>query len=399
MLELHSVCKTVDRVDHIRDVSMSLERGTLNVLLGPTLAGKTSLMRLMAGLDRPSSGDIMMDGKSVIGVPVQKRKVAMVYQQFINYPSLSVYDNIASPLRIAGMDASEINKRVEQAAELLQLKSMLKRKPEELSGGQQQRTALARALVKDADLVLLDEPLANLDFKLREELRVELPRMFAASGAVFVYATTEPMEALLLGGNTATLSKGRLTQFGPTLNVYHRPADLITAQTFSEPPLNVLDAVIKGSTVSVGDNEAILTKLAERTITGGLQDGNYRLGIRPHHATFETPGQTAEQAILRLPVVIKTFEITGSESFVHCDYRGQHLVALLHGIVHLVPGAEMVLRIPTGKLLIFSLDGALVAAGVETRQAGSTPLDPPDAALHARGTADRQSSIQPSSPD
>ncbi|MAM86575.1 MAG: ABC transporter ATP-binding protein [unclassified Hahellaceae] len=385
MLELHSVCKTVDRVDHIRDVSMSLERGSLNVLLGPTLAGKTSLMRLMAGLDRPTSGDIRMDGKSVLGVPVQKRKVAMVYQQFINYPSLSVFDNIASPLRIAGVDAKEISRRVEQAAELLQLKPMLNRKPEELSGGQQQRTALARALVKDADLVLLDEPLANLDFKLREELRVELPRMFAASGAVFVYATTEPMEALLLGGNTATLSKGRLTQFGPTLDVYNRPADLITAQTFSEPPLNVLDAVIHGSTVSVGEREASLSNLAERLVSGTLQDGNYRLGIRPHHAAFETPGQGNEPDILRLPVVIKTFEITGSESFVHCEYRGQHLVALLHGIVHVVPGAEMVLRIPTGKLLIFSLDGALVAAGLESRQHSMQPSVQP--------------SIQPSSRD
>ncbi|WP_416396938.1 ABC transporter ATP-binding protein [Allohahella sp. A8] len=385
MLELHSVCKTVDRVDHIRDVSMSLERGSLNVLLGPTLAGKTSLMRLMAGLDRPTSGDIRMDGKSVLGVPVQKRKVAMVYQQFINYPSLSVFDNIASPLRIAGVDAKEISRRVEQAAELLQLKPMLNRKPEELSGGQQQRTALARALVKDADLVLLDEPLANLDFKLREELRVELPRMFAASGAVFVYATTEPMEALLLGGNTATLSKGRLTQFGPTLDVYNRPADLITAQTFSEPPLNVLDAVIHGSTVSVGEREASLSNLADRLISGALQDGNYRLGIRPHHAAFETPGQGNEPDILRLPVVIKTFEITGSESFVHCEYRGQHLVALLHGIVHVVPGAEMVLRIPTGKLLIFSLDGALVAAGLESRQHSMQPSVQP--------------SIQPSSRD
>ena len=138
----------------------------------------------------------------------------MVYQQFINYPSLSVYENIASPLRVSRVPRSEIETRVREAAKLLKLEPYLDRKPLNLSGGQQQRTAIARALVKRADLVLLDEPLANLDYKLREELREELPRVFAASGAIFVYATTEPTEALLLGGNTATLFQGRVTQFG-----------------------------------------------------------------------------------------------------------------------------------------------------------------------------------------
>ena len=139
---------------------------------------------------------------------VQDRGIAMVYQQFINYPSMSVYENIASPLRLARLKADEIDRRVREAAELMKLTPMLERRPLELSGGQQQRCALARALVKNAGLVLLDEPLANLDYKLREELRVEIPKIFEASGAIFVYATTEPEEALLLGGNTATLWEG-----------------------------------------------------------------------------------------------------------------------------------------------------------------------------------------------
>ncbi len=224
MLELIDVGKTVGANMHLENVSMRLERGSLNVLLGPTLSGKTTLMRLMAGLDRPTSGDIRMDGKSVVGVPVQKRNVAMVYQQFINYPSLTVYENIASPMRVAGMPRREIDARVRQAASLLKLEPYLDRLPLTLSGGQQQRTAIARALVKRASLVLLDEPLANLDYKLREELRAELPRIFAESGAIFVYATTEPAEALLLGGHAATLYEGRLTQFGPTIEVYNHPA-------------------------------------------------------------------------------------------------------------------------------------------------------------------------------
>src|SRR5580700_8593201 len=167
---LERVTRAVDGIPTIRDVSLTLERGTLSVLLGPTLSGKTSIMRLLAGLDKPTTGRVLVDGKDVTGFDVRQRSVAMVYQQFINYPSFTVYENIASPLR--------------------------------LSGGQQQRTAIARALVKGADLVLLDEPLANLDYKLREELRTELPRIFEASGAIFVYATTEPSEALLLGGRT-----------------------------------------------------------------------------------------------------------------------------------------------------------------------------------------------------
>src|SRR3546814_16799968 len=170
----------------------------------------------------------------------------MVYQQFINYPTLTVYENNASPLRVAGADKATIDRRVRGAAELLKLTPFLERTPLHLSGGQEQRNAIARALVKDAELVLLDEPLANLDYKLREELRVELPRLFAASGAIFVYATTEPHEALLLGGPTASMAEGRVTQFGPTIAVYLCPRDIVPAQTFSDPPLHVVTLPNRG---------------------------------------------------------------------------------------------------------------------------------------------------------
>src|SRR6478752_1903233 len=213
---LERVTRTVDGIPTIRDVSMMLERGTLSVMLGPTLSGKTSIMRLLAGLDRPTTGRVLVDGKDVTGFDVRQRSVAMVYQQFINYPSLSVYENIASPLRVQGKPKTEIDRRVMEAAKLLRLEPFLARTPLQLSGGQQQRTAIARALVKGADLVLLDEPLANLDYKLREELRAELPRIFEASGAIFVYATTEPTEALLLGGNTVCMWQGEVLQTGET---------------------------------------------------------------------------------------------------------------------------------------------------------------------------------------
>ena len=154
----------------ITDVDLELDRGSMNVLLGPTLAGKTTLMRLMAGLERPTHGRILLDGQDTARIPVRKRSVSMVYQQFVNYPSLTVYENIASPLRVAGVAKPEIDVRVREAARVLRLEPLLGRLPAQLSGGQQQRTAIARALVKRAELVLLDEPLANLDYKLREEL-------------------------------------------------------------------------------------------------------------------------------------------------------------------------------------------------------------------------------------
>ena len=177
---------------------------------------------------------------------MQKRNVAMVYQQFINYPNLSVYENIASPLRVARLGEAAVGERVGRIAELLQLTPFLQRRPAELSGGQQQRTALARALVKDADLVLLDEPLANLDYKLREGLRDELPRLFADRDCTVVYATTDPAEALLLGGHTATVHEGRITQYGPNGTVYRHPVDLTTARVFSDPPINTAEVVKRG---------------------------------------------------------------------------------------------------------------------------------------------------------
>jgi glycerol transport system ATP-binding protein len=237
-LELKNVTKRVGAEVYIYETNLVIEEGTFNILLGSTLAGKTTLMRLMAGIQTPTSGSILNEGKDVTGVPVQKRNVSMVYQQFINYPNFSVYENIASPLRVAGLEKREIDKRVRAVSDLLRLTPMLDRRPMELSGGQQQRTAIARAIVEDSDLILLDEPLANLDYKLREEMRDELPKLFIGRKRIVVYATTDPTEALLFGGNTATLHEGQFTQFGPTSRIYRRPSDVTSAKVFSDPPLN-----------------------------------------------------------------------------------------------------------------------------------------------------------------
>lgn len=352
MLELRNVSKSVGVSRHITDVSLKLENGSLNVLLGPTLAGKTSLMRLMAGLDVPTSGTIHMDGKDVTGVPVQRRNVAMVYQQFINYPSLTVYENIASPLRVKGADKASIDRDVKRAAELMRLTPYLDRTPLSLSGGQQQRTALARAMVKQASLVLLDEPLANLDYKLREELREELPKIFAETGAIFVYATTEPQEALLLGGNTAVMHEGQVAQFGRTIDVFRHPVNLTSARTFADPPLNTLTVQKTGSSF---EHRGLLSVPVPQTLDH-LADGAYTIALQPHHLTVEPQSPS----YIGLEAQVAVTEITGSESFIHVSFADANWVILAVGVREYEP--EQIIRIgfDLKHLLIFDADGHAV---------------------------------------
>jgi glycerol transport system ATP-binding protein len=353
-LDLIGVARTVAGRAHIHPTDLTLQRGTMNVLLGATQSGKTSLMRLMAGLDVPSAGRVHWNGTDVTGMRVQDRKIAMVYQQFINYPSMTVYENIASPLRLMGKDRAEIDRAVRRTAEMLKLAPMLERLPLELSGGQQQRCALARALVKDAGLVLLDEPLANLDYKLREELRAEIPRIFEASGAIFVYATTEPEEALLLGGHTATLFEGRITQFGPTADVYRRPVDATTARVFSDPPMNFLKVIKAGAKLLFGSGQTA-------PATGpfaALPDGRYQAGFRANHLEIHRHAATA----LEFTCTIAVTEITGSETFVHLDHGEHRWVGLVHGVHDIAAGTELRSYLDPAHLYIFDTAGALVAS-------------------------------------
>ena len=340
----------------ISDVSLTLEAGTMNVLLGPTLAGKTTLMRLMAGLDRPTTGRLFWNGKDISRVPVRQRSVAMVYQQFVNYPTLSVYENIASPLRVAGLPRAEIEARVGEAAKLLRLEPLLKRMPAQLSGGQQQRTAIARALVKRAELVLLDEPLANLDYKLREELREELPRIFAATGAVLVYATTEPGEALLLGGRSITLHEGAVTQVGPTAQVYRVPANIEAARVFSDPPLNELKLEKRGAMLVLADGRQVPVVEA----LAGLPDGPWRIGFRVD-AMSVAQGPAAG---ISFPGKVVVTEISGSESFVHVAVNGAVWVSLEAGVRDWPLGTAVNVTIDPVKILVFDAAGKLASKPV-----------------------------------
>jgi glycerol transport system ATP-binding protein len=351
-IELKGVVKKVDADTHIYTTDLKLSKGGFNVLLGTTLSGKTTLMRLMAGLEKPTSGEVWFNDENVTGVPVQKRSVAMVYQAFVNYPSYTVYENIASPLKVAKVPKNEIKQRVESIAELLKLTPMLNRMPSEISGGQQQRTALARALVKNAELVLLDEPLANLDYKLREELRDELPKLFEGSGATVVYATSEPMEALLLGGHTATLHEGRVIQFGETAEIYHSPNNLTSATVFSHPPINTARIIKKGSELSLQD--ITCCEAGERF--KNLADGEYILGVRPYHLT---PYRTEENSIA-VEGTVKVTEISGSDSVIHIHFGDNSWVSESHGVHPHKVGETINLYLNMDQCLLFDAQGELI---------------------------------------
>ncbi|HEV8690886.1 MAG TPA: ABC transporter ATP-binding protein [Ideonella sp.] len=359
-LELRQVSLRIGAETHIHPTSLTLAERGFNTLLGETRAGKTTLLRLMAGLVKPSEGEVWFGGQNVTGVRVQRRRVSMVYQQFINYPHLSVFENIASPLRVARLPEPQVREQVGRIADLMRLSPLLDRKPSELSGGQQQRTALARALVKDSDLVLLDEPLANLDYKLRESLRDELPRLFADRGCTVVYATTEPGEALLLGGHVATLHEGRITQFGPVADIYHEPADLRTAQVCSDPPINIAPVTKWGSEIRLGDaaGGAGGASWPAPPALRALADGPLTLALRPHHVQ---PG-AAEGLPVRGKVLIS--EINGSESVVHFDLAGSTWVSLSHGVRSQDVGTVADFSLAVDRALYFDSNGRRLAAGV-----------------------------------
>lgn len=351
-LHLQHIDHIVGGETHISGIDLELEPGSFNVLLGRTLAGKTTLMRLMAGLEPPTRGRIKMDGKDVTGVSVRHRNVSMVYQQFINYPSLSVYDNIASPLKLAKASKQEIDKRVRETAAMLGIDHLLDRVPLELSGGQQQRTAMGRALVKDADLILFDEPLVNLDYKLREDLRDELRELFKARNCIAVYATTEPNEALALGGNTAVLHEGKLLQYGPTEQVYREPNGILSAEMFSEPPINIVPGHLT-------DNEITFDQDIHFPCDEGLRNlpaGEYRFGVRASHVSLK-PNAADD---LELEVAVDVAEISGSETFLHVHHKLFPLVLHLLGIHTPEVNQRIKVYFPTHKLFVFDQQGNIV---------------------------------------
>lgn len=351
-ISIENISLTVEEEIYLEDISLDFEPGSINVFLGRTLAGKTSLLRIMAGLDRPDHGRIIVNGEDVTGMSVRKRNISMVYQQFINYPSFSIYENIASPLRISGMDKKKIDKRVREVAQMLHLETMLDKIPIELSGGQQQRCAIARALVKDSNLLLLDEPLVNLDYKLREELQIDLQDIFQQRNAIVVYTTTEPAEALKLGGDIVILDKGRVIQTGVTSRVFHKPVSIKVAEVFSDPPINLLHCIADDGALRLGENVTIPLKGHLNT----LPSGSYIIGIRSNHLHM-TSQKTSD---VKLDVVVELAEINGSETFIHVNYETTKLVTQEVGVYSPKIDSKILIYFDPANLFVFSESGSLI---------------------------------------
>lgn len=343
----------------LTNVSFEVADGDFATLLGATGSGKTTLLRIIAGIERPDSGHILFDDIDVTNLAVQKREVAFVYQQFVNYPSLTIFENIASPLRVAKnpLSKAEINTKVEEAAELLGLSSVLNHRPEEISGGQQQRTAIARALVKGSRYIFLDEPLANLDYKLREELRGELKRIFRDRGGSVIYATPEPIDALSMATHVGYMQGGEILQYGPTRAVYEQPATAEVGAYFSYPSMNIVTCKCSHREgqpwIHVSDELQFAWPEKEAAIPAGA----YSLGIRAH--TIQA-SKTSENDV-PFSSTVQLAEVVGSDTEIHLKHEDNSLIALIPSIVSHPLGEELKLYLDPTQCYLFDSDsGALL---------------------------------------
>jgi glycerol transport system ATP-binding protein len=325
MLHLHNTCLAPDAeaFDH------EFASGTLNVVLGRNRSGKTNLCRLIAGLDCSATGDVSIDGEAISALRPQARSVAVVFQAFVNYPNWTVAQNIASPMRAQGIARRDCQVRVSQLAEVLGLEALLNRLPSELSGGQQQRLAIARALAQQARVLLLDEPLVNLDYKLREALVLELQELLQQSDTTVIYTTTDPKDAFALGDRVLLLDAQSKLQTGTPLQVYQRPIDYVAADLMSDPGVNPLTT------------RATLVAAARHA------------AVRPEHVQLSADAQMGEFNTFDMDVLAK--ETSGDETFIHGLVDGNRWVIRRPGMVTVTPGQRLRLSVRADDIMQFGV--------------------------------------------
>ena len=337
---------------HLNDVSFTMKSGQLYTILGRTLAGKTTLLKSIAGLLTVDGGSVKVDGQDFSNIPVWERNIAMVYQQFINYPHLTVFDNVAFPLRQRKMDETTINKRVMSSLGTVGLEGFEARKIQALSGGQQQRVALARSLAKEANMLLLDEPLVNLDYKLREQLREEFRNIFStqvSSNSILIYSSTDPVEAMQLGGEIIVMDEARILQQGPAKDVFENPANVRVAEIANDPAMNLM-------TGQISDGRIVVNKDISMPIPAhfkSLAVGDYTFGIRSADVSLAPKG---------LPFVVELAEISGSETYLHVKNCDQTIVGLLDMVRYFAADEKVKLALDSSKMYAFGADGALVSS-------------------------------------
>jgi ABC-type sugar transport system ATPase subunit len=355
-IEVQNVTKYYDNKKVLDNVTFTVEDKSITCILGPPNAGKTTLLRVIAGLEKHDSGVIKIDGKVANNLRPIDRKVAMVFQNFALYPHMTVFDNIASPLRIMKRSQEEIVKRVKDVTELLKINYLLNRRPAELSGGERQRVAIARALVRDdVEIFLLDEPLTNLDYKIREEMRAKLRNTFMRRGGTIIIASPDPLDAFAIAHHVVVMNMGRVIQTGRVREVYDNPRNTLVAKILSRPQINLIEAVIerhegKKLFLSVSNNFSIdVTRYEEKL----RNENEYLIGIRPHEIFFVSSEQIPKDCVTLAASVIIT-EIEGSESIIHVDWDGKRIVIYCPYIKRLTPGEKIQIGFRLGDVYIYS---------------------------------------------
>ncbi|MFL5679470.1 MAG: ABC transporter ATP-binding protein [Chloroflexota bacterium] len=322
----------------VRGLSLDIPDRELLVLLGPSGCGKTTALRMLAGLDEPDRGDIRIGGKSVVGLEPKDRDVALVFQSYALYPHLSAQENIRYPLKVRKMSRSEQDKRVQRVADMLGIGHLLPRKPGQLSGGEQQRVALARAIVREPRVFLMDEPLSNLDAKLRVHTRTELKALQRELGTTMVFVTHDQAEAMSLANRIAVLNKGELQQIGTPDEVYDHPANVFVAEFIGSPPMNLLPGKRDGSDVVVAGG----WRMPAPKLNGAPDD--LTIGLRPEGIAIARDGQAAE---------VVTVEPFGSEVIIDVRVNGESLKVRAEPDVRPDPGSTVHLKADRDAVRVF----------------------------------------------
>ena len=345
-LSLKNINKFYGKVHAVKNISIDVPTGEFVVLVGPSGCGKSTLLRCIAGLEEISDGDIVLGDRSITGLAPRDRNIAMVFQSYALYPYLNVYENIAFGLRARKMPQAEIEKQVNWASELLDIGEYLKRYPRQLSGGQRQRVAIGRAIVRDADLFLLDEPLSNLDAKLRDGMREEIKRLHAQLGKTFIYVTHDQIEAMTLAERIILLRDGEIEQAGAPLDLFERPDNTFVAGFLGSPPMNFVDVTVSGGTLTFPDGQTMPVEGALKDGTT-LKDGEFMWGVRPEH--FSQSDQGARTLRANLEVI----QPTGSRSYGTFYLAGVHLMAELEARVGEQDRREVTLSVALERTVFF----------------------------------------------
>ncbi|WP_030128816.1 ABC transporter ATP-binding protein [Pseudomonas sp. QTF5] len=351
-LKLDNVNKQLGGARILRDVSLEIAAGEFVVFVGPSGCGKSTLLRLIAGLDSICGGDLLIDGRRVNDLEPRERGVGMVFQSYALYPHMSVYDNISFGLKLAKTEKTSLRERVLKTAQILQLDKLLQRKPKELSGGQRQRVAMGRAMAREPDILLFDEPLSNLDASLRVQMRNEIARLHDRLGSTMIYVTHDQVEAMTLADKIVVLNGGRVEQVGSPRELYERPASRFVAGFLGSPRMNFLAARLQapGETSLVDCPILGMTSLPFDS-SNLTADAQLSLGIRPEHVSLKAAQGTAG-------VVVTGVEYLGSETYVHLETgQDEPLICRCEVNAGWQAGDRVELQLDVDNLHLFDVDG------------------------------------------